>query len=67
MTWGGYYNGLRFYGVTCFTPTGGYVPVPEPSTMLLLCFGLIAIAAGFRRKLNWTILTLRWRQGDHLA
>jgi hypothetical protein len=49
MTWGGYYNGLRLYGVTCFTPTGGHVPVPEPSTMLLLCSGLIALAEFWRK------------------
>lgn len=48
MSWGSY-NGLQLYGVTCFTPTGGTSPTPEPSTMLLLGFGLISLVR-FRKK-----------------
>jgi hypothetical protein len=50
MTWGGYYNGLRLYGVTCFTPTGGNAPVPEPFTILLLSFGLISLVRFMKKQ-----------------
>lgn len=48
MTWGGEYDGLGLRGVTCFTPTGGVVPIP--GTLLLLgsgMFGLICLRRKF--------------------
>lgn len=51
MTWGGAYSTLNMTGVTCFTPTGGGNPVPEPATMFLLGSCLLGLV-GIRRRRN---------------
>lgn len=43
MKWGGYYLGSKMLRVTCFTPTGSDVPIPEPLTLFLFSIGLIGI------------------------
>jgi hypothetical protein len=47
MLWGGSYSGMDLYAVTCFTPTGGEVPIP--GALWLLESGLIMVAVWKRR------------------
>lgn len=53
MAWGGSYDGLGLRGVTCFTPTGGVVPIP--GTVLLLGSGLLGLVVVRRRLSGKTI------------
>jgi hypothetical protein len=64
MAWGGFYGGEELFGVTCFTLTGGD-PVPIPSPVWLLGFGLLALAGFTRRsRENSTPPSFRDRQQD---
>jgi hypothetical protein len=43
MPWGGTYSGMKQWGITVFTPSGGSA-VPLPSTLLLMISGLGGLA-----------------------
>lgn len=50
MTWGGSYYDMELYGVTCFIPTGGEVPIP--GALWLLGSGLIGLVAVRKRRVE---------------
>jgi hypothetical protein len=43
MAWGGSYDGMNQWGVTCFTPTGGTVVTPLPPSVFLMGSGLLGL------------------------
>ena len=49
MPWGGSYEGMELFGVTCFIPTGGEAVVPIPGAVWLLGSGIFLLV-GLRRK-----------------
>ncbi len=50
MVWGGSYSGMKHYGVTCMTLSGG-AAVPVPTPLILLGSGLLGLL-GIRRRFN---------------